>query len=213
MGRLKPGYRSRICRTMSPCRGGPRSASRGLARDRVLADQESTAIWRASELMDFRSVISYTSSFSPPSAAAKWPAALVRARSQAPRPDAAVERRSTVAHVVPLSSIAVDLADVRALRRTPPLPADGWLGCMRPASTSVSARLDELSGVSGWTLRRDRRRSPTWSPAPWNQAQVTEQVLGHTSGSRSGIVVYQLHKVRGGNAMKPSRHGRGMSAH
>ena len=54
--------------------------------------------------------------------------------------------------------------------------------------------LDQHSGVTGWTIHDVRRTVATGLQKLGVQLPVTEAVLGHSGGSRGGIVgVYQRH--------------------
>ena len=54
--------------------------------------------------------------------------------------------------------------------------------------------LDKFSGVSAWIIHDVRRTVATGLQKAGVPLPVTEAVLGHTSGSRSGIVgIYQRH--------------------
>ena len=71
------------------------------------------------------------------------------------------------------------------------------VGSSNPVSgfSKAKARLDELSGVTGWRLHDIRRSVATGMQRLGIRLEVTEAVLGHTSGSRAGIVaVYQRHE-------------------
>ena len=58
----------------------------------------------------------------------------------------------------------------------------------------AKSRLDELSGVSDWRVHDLRRTVATGLQKLGVNLQTIEAVLGHTSGSRSGVVgVYQRH--------------------
>ena len=100
-------------------------------------------------------------------------------------------------HVVPLSE------EMRALLRAQPpltetdLVFPGEKGVFSGWSKS-KARLDRLSGVSGWTLHDLRRTLATGLQKLGVRLEVTEAVLNHVSGSRAGIVgVYQRHEWQG----------------
>ena len=55
-------------------------------------------------------------------------------------------------------------------------------------------RLDAACGVKGWVIHDLRRTLATGLQKLGVSLQVVETVLGHTSGSRAGIVgVYQRH--------------------
>jgi integrase len=100
--------------------------------------------------------------------------------------------KNGVPHIVPLSDPA--RAILRAAPHHGPLvfgnpagkPFNGW--------SKAKARLDRESGVTGWRLHDLRRTLATGLQRLGVRLEVTEAVLNHTSGSRSGIVgVYQRH--------------------
>ena len=102
--------------------------------------------------------------------------------------------KTGVAHTIPLSDLALETIE------TLPRLGDGLLfpanrvGSSNPVSgfSKAKARLDELSGVTGWRLHDIRRSVATGMQRLGIRLEVTEAVLGHTSGSRAGIVaVYQ----------------------
>jgi integrase len=65
-----------------------------------------------------------------------------------------------------------------------------------PVSGFVRAKekLDQLSGVKDWRLHDLRRTVATGLQRLGTRLEVTEAVLGHTSGSRAGVVgIYQRH--------------------
>jgi integrase len=65
-------------------------------------------------------------------------------------------------------------------------PVSGWSG--------VKSKLDAACGVKDWVIHDLRRAVATGLQRFGVTLQVTEAVLGHTSGSRGGIVgVYQKH--------------------
>ena len=65
-------------------------------------------------------------------------------------------------------------------------PVSGW--------SRAKLEIDELSGVSGWRVHDLRRTCATGLQKLGTPLQVTEAILGHTAGSRGGIVgVYQRH--------------------
>ena len=92
-------------------------------------------------------------------------------------------------HIVPLSSAA------RAI-----LPkGSGFIFATRHGSSVTNwgrakITLDQHSGVTGWTIHDIRRTVATGLQRLGVQLPVTEAVLGHSGGSRAGIVaVYQRH--------------------
>ena len=65
-------------------------------------------------------------------------------------------------------------------------PVSGW--------SSVKAKLDAACGVKSWVLHDLRRSCATGLQKLGVTLQATEAVLGHTSGSRGGVVgIYQRH--------------------
>lgn len=60
--------------------------------------------------------------------------------------------------------------------------------------SNAKAKLDEASGVTGWTVHDLRRTLATGLQKLGVNSQTIEAILGHVGGSRSGIVgVYQRH--------------------
>jgi integrase len=98
------------------------------------------------------------------------------------------------AHIVPLSAPARELlaslpriadSDI-VFTLNGEKPINGW--------SKPKEKLDEVSGVSDWRIHDLRRTMATGMQKLGVQLTVTEAALGHTSGSRDGIVgVYQRH--------------------
>ena len=97
-------------------------------------------------------------------------------------------------HIIPLSSAAQALlASVRRIAgcdfvftANGTKPITDWSG--------QKIALDTASGVTGWRIHDLRRTVATGMQKLGVTLQVVEAVLGHTSGSRGGIVgVYQRH--------------------
>src|SRR5262249_14630243 len=66
------------------------------------------------------------------------------------------------------------------------LPISDW--------TRTKRDLDDLSGVSGWRIHDLRRTVATGLQKLKTPLQVTEAILGHTAGSRAGVIgIYQRH--------------------
>src|SRR5262249_45004997 len=66
------------------------------------------------------------------------------------------------------------------------VPISGW--------AKAKVDLDDLAGVEDWITHDLRRTCATGLQKLKTPLQVTEAILGHTSGSRGGIVgVYQRH--------------------
>lgn len=99
-------------------------------------------------------------------------------------------------HVVPLSNLALEIIEhLPRLGDTLVFQARR-LGSAKPPSafSRAKGRLDLLSGVSCWTLHDLRRTCAVGLQRLGVRLEVTEAVLGHTSGSRAGIVaIYQTY--------------------
>lgn len=99
--------------------------------------------------------------------------------------------------VVPLSGPVTDLLQerldaMRENRRGLVFPGEGG----RPFGgwSKSKAALDMASGVTGWRLHDLRRTTATGLQRLGVRLEVTEAVLNHVSGTRSGIVgIYQRH--------------------
>ena len=73
----------------------------------------------------------------------------------------------------------------------------------------AKARLDKASGVTGWRIHDLRRTVATGMQRLGVGLQTVEALLGHTSGSRAGIVgIYQRHDF----ARREARRGRAVGA-
>ena len=98
------------------------------------------------------------------------------------------------AHIIPLSTAAKTLlASVPRIANSPFVfsvngrqPISGW--------GRAKARLDDSTKIADWRLHDLRRTTATGLQRLGVNLQVVESVLGHTAGSRGGIVgVYQRH--------------------
>jgi integrase len=98
------------------------------------------------------------------------------------------------ARVVPLSKLALDIINgvqriaesLFVFTTNSTRPVAGW--------SRAKIELDSASGVSNWRIHDLRRTMATGMQKLGVTLQVVEAVLGHTSGSRAGIVgVYQRH--------------------
>ena len=98
------------------------------------------------------------------------------------------------AHDIPLSKAAREL--LAAMPRFTDSDFIFTVNGNRPlnAWSEPKTKIDKLSGVSNWRIHDLRRTTATGMQKLGTPLPVTESVLGHTSGSRSGIVgVYQRH--------------------
>jgi integrase len=97
-------------------------------------------------------------------------------------------------HNVPLSSPALALLEQVpriagndfVFTTTGKTPISGW--------TRVKAKLDRVSQVTAWRIHDLRRTTATGLQKLGIPLQVTEAILGHTAGSRAGVIgIYQRH--------------------
>jgi integrase len=95
-------------------------------------------------------------------------------------------------HIIPLSSAAREV--LRNVEKTSGYLFATRLGTHSASCTMEKAKLDFHSGVRNWTIHDLRRTVATNLQKLSVPLPVTEAVLGHSGGSRSGIVsVYQRH--------------------
>jgi integrase len=170
-------------------------------RDRVLADAELAAIWKAAEKTAWPfgpaiKVLVLTAARRDEIGSLRWsevhgdeiriPAS--RSKSGEPR-------------VIPLSAAAAKLladaphigADGDVFTTTGKTPISGW----SKAKAALDAAAAEIAGASlkPWRLHDLRRTAATNLQRLGVGLQVVESILGHVGGSRAGIVgVYQRHQ-------------------
>ena len=165
------------------------------SRDRVLSDAELAAVWRAAETEQsaFGSIVRLlilTGQRREEVAGMLWSElsddiatwSIGRDRMKAGQP-----------HLVPLSPQAqtilapLDRGDGLVFPgERPNRQFSGW--------SKAKGRLDAAAGVASWVLHDIRRTVATGLQRLGVRLEVSEAILGHTSGSRNGIVgVYQRH--------------------
>jgi integrase len=162
-------------------------------RDRVLSDEELRAIWQATaEPGGFNSVVRLlmlTGQRLNEVAGMAWEELSADLTTW----ELPGERsKNGKAHVIPLSPQARAVIEA-APRYANRLCFPGRDGVMNSWGR-MKDRLDEASGVEGWTLHDLRRTLATNLQKIGVRLEVTEAALNHVSGSRAGIVgVYQRH--------------------
>jgi integrase len=161
-------------------------------RERVLTDDELAAIWHATDgIGPFNGIarlLILTGQRRAEVAGMTW-AELSGDFSTWIIPASRTKNGAT--HIVPLASPAQDL--LRGVPRFGELVFPGLRGSFN-GWAKAKADLDIKSGVKGWRLHDLRRTMATGLQRLGVRLEVTEQVLNHVSGSRSGIVgVYQRH--------------------
>ena len=172
-----------------------------MKRDRVLTDAELVLVWRAAEKIGwpfgsiFRLLI-LTGARREEIGALRWSEILgdeieldgVRTKNGEP-------------HTSPLSTIAVELIETLpriakseyVFTTTGASPVSGWSKA-KGLLDEEAAKINGNRALPGWRLHDLRRTVATAMQRLGVNLQVVEAVLGHVSGSRTGVVgVYQRH--------------------
>jgi len=163
-------------------------------RERVLADAELAAVWKATEGPGpFNTIVRMlvlTGQRREEVAGMTW-AELDGDLSSWTIP--ASRAKYGVAHFVPLSAAAQALLRGVARQEDREIVFPGLRGPFNGFGKAKS-QLDEASGVADWRLHDLRRTAATGLQRLGVRLEVTEAVLNHVSGSRAGIVgIYQRH--------------------
>jgi integrase len=171
---------------IDPTQAMPR-VSNGKSRDRVLTDAELAKVWAACD-GPYGAVVrmlALTGARREEIARLRW--------SEIDGSTIKLEGSRTktgAPHTIPLSSAA------QALLNSLPHIGDFVFSGARPISdwSHLKRSLDGASGVTSWRIHDLRRTVATGLQKLGVNLQTIEAVLGHTSGSRSGVVgVYQRH--------------------
>ena len=163
-------------------------------RDRVLSDQELSAVWKAAGEIgwpfgDAIRLLILTGARREEIGGLKW------SEIEGDAIKLGGDRTKNAApHTIPLS-----VPTTVVLQRIP-LIAESERAFTTNGKTSISGwsrakrQLEEISGVADWRIHDLRRTVATGLQKLGVNLQTIEAVLGHTSGSRSGVVgVYQCH--------------------
>jgi integrase len=161
-------------------------------RERVLTDEELRAVWQATEEPGaFNRVVRLlllTAQRREEVAGATW-GEIAADLSAWTIPSA--RAKNGAAHLVPLSREAQAILSAAARGDGSSLIFPGERGVFSGWSKSKD-RLDQRSGVTGWTLHDLRRTAATGLQKLGVRIETTEAILNHVSGSRAGIAgVYQ----------------------
>jgi integrase len=176
---------------------GVRPPAKEVSRDRVLTEDEVAVIWRACGDMGwpfgplFRLMIATAQRRAEAAGLRYADLDLRRAIWTLPREVTKSDR----AHVVPLSELALEvLAGLPRLH-------DGELafstnGATPPSGWSrAKARLDRLSGVTGWRLHDLRRTAASAMARLGHPPHVVAAVLNHAPGATQGVTaIYNRHR-------------------
>lgn len=163
-------------------------------RDRVLTEGELVAVWNAATEIGFPygpavQLLILTGSRREEIGALRWSEiesdslALAGSRTKNGEP-----------HIIPLSKPAQ--AIIETLPRISGSPLVFTHDGRRPIASwhKAKLKLDQLAKFSDWVIHDLRRSTATGLQKLGTPLQVTEACLGHTAGSRGGIVgVYQRH--------------------
>jgi integrase len=181
----------------NPCRGISPPGEE-CSRDRTLTDAELVAVWHATDKLGYPfgpivKLLILTGQRRGEVGAMEWSELDFERRLWTLPPERTKNERR---HEVPLSATAVAILES--------LPRRGQFVFSMPYRRSApvgfdaaKARLDELSGVTGWRLHDIRRTVASGMAGPPMKVSlpVIEKVLNHVSGTFRGIVgVYQRHE-------------------
>jgi integrase len=163
-------------------------------RDRVLSDDELVTVWNAAGKIgwpfgDAIRLLILTGARREEIGQLKW--------TEIARDSIALDGARTKngePHLIPLSLPAMTMLErVPRIDRSPFVftrngskPIVGWGAAKR--------RLDALAQIHPWRIHDLRRTTATGLQKLKTPLQVTEAILGHTSGSRAGVIgIYQRH--------------------
>ncbi len=177
--------------TLNPMQGLPKPGS-DTKRDRVLTDDELAAVWRGAATLGWPyghavQLLLLTGARREEIGQLKWSEVqgdtihLEGSRTKTGNP-----------HLIPLSTPAMALLDHRVagsdyvFTLRGPKPIRGWSG--------AKLQLDALASIAPWRIHDLRRTVATGMQKLKVNLQVVEAVLGHTAGSRGGVIgIYQRH--------------------
>jgi integrase len=179
---------------ISPC-SGITAPAREQARHRVLTDEELAPVLEAARQMGFPfgtivEVLSFTGQRRDEVGRMAWEHLDLRRKVWIIPGGHAKNGKP---HLVHLSEPVLGLLET--IPRTGELVFSGDGKRMFQGYSRAKAKLDELSGVGGWTLH-DLRRTVVSGMARLGVApHVTDKILNHQSGAISGVAaVYQRHE-------------------
>jgi integrase len=177
---------------------GIRPPGREVSRDRVLTDHELVAVWRACDALGWPMgplvrLLIVTGQRRDEVGGMRWADLDLERRLWRIPPELV---KTGQPHDVPLSSLAFGiLAGLpRIGDREHVFPASRGRGNPVSGFSAAKRRLDTLSKVGTWRFHDLRRTMATGLQRLGVPLEHTEAVLGHTAGSRRGIIgIYQRH--------------------
>jgi integrase len=170
-----------------------------VARKRVLKDEELAVVWRAAEQNGWPmgtaiQLLILTCARKTEIGALRWNE--IHGNEIRLSDD---RTKNAEAHVIPISTMAQKILDAVprvagspfVFSTTSVTPISGWSNCKERIDAAMRAELGE---VERWTIHDIRRTAATGLERLGVALPVTESLLGHTAGSKAGIVaVYQRH--------------------
>lgn len=175
--------------TANPCTGISRPAPAN-ARERVLTLKELSAIWSASEMMaapfcQIVRLLLLTAQRRGEVVGMRWDEIDWSAYTWSIPASRTKNKR---AHVVPLAVVAMTvLGTVPRVSGELVFPARGNDGTTFSGFSKRKGQLDQLSGVSGWTLHDLRRSAATHMASLGVAPHVIERILNHAGGTLGGV--------------------------
>ena len=161
-----------------------------LSRDRVLDDAEVVAIWKATAEIGapFEHIVRLlllTAQRRGEVCGMKWSELnFEKATWSIP----AERTKSNRAQTLPLSPLAMTvIKSVPNVHDIAVFPARGNDSAHPSGFSKIKRRLDQMSGVSGWTLHDLRRTAATHMASLGVAPHVIERILNHTSGLLGGV--------------------------
>ena len=163
---------------------GTNKSSKNISRERVLADDELVKIWKSAPDSDFGRIVKLlllTGQRRNEIADLRWAEiedgaiVLPKERTKNGRP-----------HVVPLAPQALAVLD-ECPERVGRQHVFGQREGAFSGFSKAKERLDETTGVTGWTLHDLRRTAATRMADLGVQPHVVEVVLNHIGGFRAGV--------------------------
>ena len=169
----------------NPAIGTPRPAT-GRGRERVLADAEISAIWRASGEADYGRIVKLlilTAARRAEIGALSWSELDLDAGIWTLPAARAKGGRAHILPIMPMMMAVITTVPRRASRNY----LFGERGAGFGGWNSGKRALDRRSGISGWVIH-DLRRSAATSMANLGvQPHIIEEILAHSGGHKSGV--------------------------
>lgn len=180
----------------SPC-VGLRSPAPKQKRDRVLDDRELALVWNTAKDMgypygDIIRLLIITVQRRSEVAGLRWDMLNLEERIWRVPAD---ENKSGREYLVPLSDIALDIIEaIPRLDERLIFPAQRSNGKVFADWSKSKKRIDELSGVTDWTVHDLRRTGSTGLARMGVAPHVKERVLNHLTGELGGVAgVYDIY--------------------